>query len=60
MEPERKQSRHFTQKGIALIVVAGALVMLGVVTSEFTTDADIEYEAAKNAQNDMRAHFLAR
>ncbi len=60
MEHERKQSRHFTQKGIALIAVAGALAMLGVVTAEFTTDANLEYEAAKNVQNDMRAHFLAR
>jgi general secretion pathway protein K len=60
MEPERTYGRHFTQKGIALIVVAGALAMLGVITTEFTTDADVEYEAAKNAQNDMRAHFLAR
>ncbi len=60
MDSERKHSRHFTQRGIALIAVAGALAMLGVVTSEFTTDADVEYEAAKNVQNDMRAHFLAR
>jgi general secretion pathway protein K len=52
--------RHVTQRGVALIAVAGALAMLGALTTEFTTDADVEYEAAKNSQDEMRAHFLAR
>ena len=60
MSRKAKRKPLFSQRGIALIAVAGALAMLGVVTTEFTTDTDVDYEAAKNAQNDMRAHFLAR
>lgn len=56
----RAHDRRFSERGIALIAVAGALALLGVVTAEFTTDADVEYESARNVQDDMRAHFLAR
>ncbi len=49
-----------TQKGIATIVAMGIAVMLGAVVAEMTTDAEVEYSAAKNVEKDMKAHFLAR
>jgi general secretion pathway protein K len=49
-----------TERGIALVAVTTALTILGLVTQEFSTDATIDYEAAANARDDMRAHFLGR
>jgi general secretion pathway protein K len=57
---KRHRSGPITQRGIALISVSAFLAIVGIVTAEFSTDATIDYEAAANARDDMRAHFLAR
>lgn len=59
----RRSNRHrrwFTQRGVALIFVTMALALLATATAQFTTEATIDFEAAVNARDDMRAHFLAR
>jgi hypothetical protein len=48
------------QRAFALIAVAGALTLLGVVTLEFAYSTGVDYAAAANARDDMRAHFVAR
>jgi hypothetical protein len=48
------------QQGFALIAVVGALTLLGVVVLEFAYSTGIDYAAAANARDDMRAHFIAR
>ncbi|WP_428266096.1 hypothetical protein [Haliangium sp.] len=53
-------SRHFSQQGIALIAVIVALVLAGVVVTEFSTNTTVDAQAAMNMEADMQAHFLAR
>lgn len=56
----RGQRRYFTQQGVALIAVAVAMFILGVIVTEFSTNTNVDMFAAKNAEADMQAHFLAR
>jgi general secretion pathway protein K len=48
------------QGGFALVAVVGALTVLGVVVLEFAYSTGVDYAAAANARDDMRAHFVAR
>lgn len=45
---------------MALIAVAAALALIAAITTEFNYNTVIDAEAAKNARDEMRAHFLAR
>lgn len=56
----RKQGKHFTQRGIALIVVMVALMMGAIVTKELSTNVNVDAFGADNATEQMRADFLAR
>src|SRR5262245_57467255 len=48
------------QRGIALVAVLSAIAVIAVITTEFTSDTGIDLQAAANARDEMRAHFLAR
>ena len=37
-----------------------AIAIATVIVAEFTTDSEVDYIAATNARDEMRAHFLAR
>src|SRR5688500_10372109 len=52
--------RHFSQRGIALVAVLSAIAVIAIVTTEFTYNTGIDFAAAANARDEMRAHFLAR
>jgi general secretion pathway protein K len=56
----RDRGRHVTERGMALILVAFITGFLGIVTAEFAYNTDVDYGAAANARDDMRAHYLAR
>lgn len=56
----RRLGRHFTQRGIALIAVAVAMAVAGVIVTEFSTSTNVDMFAASNIEADMKAHFLAR
>ncbi len=58
--PTKRKGKHFTQKGMALIAVTAAIACLTIPTFEFMYSTNIDYDAAANARDDMRAHFLAR
>jgi general secretion pathway protein K len=51
---------RFTERGVALIAALAAVLLLGAVVTEFSAESYVSYEAARNAQDDMRAQFLAR
>jgi general secretion pathway protein K len=48
------------QKGIALIVVATTITILGAVVGDFSYNARVDLEAAANARDQLRAEYLAR
>jgi general secretion pathway protein K len=48
------------QRGIALIVVAVTVAVLGAVVGEFAYNARVDLEAAANARDQLRAEYLAR
>lgn len=48
------------ERGIALVVVSSALAIIMALTQDFSYDSTIDYAAAANARDEMRAHFLAR
>jgi len=55
-----QRGKRFSQRGVALIAVVGALSMTAIVTAEFSMDATVDYEAAVNVRDNMRADILAR
>ena len=60
MRTERERGGRFTERGIALMAVTTVLAIAAIVTVEFSYDTNVDYLAAANARDDMRAHFLAR
>src|SRR5436190_13731575 len=60
MRTDRKRSSRFSEKGMALIAVSAALSLIAVITTQFSYNTGIDYQSAKNARDEMRAHFLAR
>ena len=56
----RRTSRHFSQRGIALVAVLSAVAVIAIVTTEFSYNTGVDFAAAANARDEMRAHFLAR
>src|SRR3954452_21592497 len=48
------------QRGIALIVVAVTVAVLGAVVGDFAYNARVDLEAAANARDQLRAEYLAR
>ncbi len=48
------------QRGIAIIAVSVAVVFLTTISFEFSTNTNVDYVAAGNARDNIRAHFLAR
>ena len=52
--------RTETQRGMALIAVSAVLAVVGLVTEQFSYSTTLDYVAAANARDEMRAHFLAR
>jgi general secretion pathway protein K len=48
------------QRGAALLLVVTSLAILTVVSTEFTYDTRINYAAAVNQRDALRAHYLAR
>ncbi len=47
-------------KGIALVVVAVNIAVLGAVVSDFAYTSRVDLEAAANARDQLRAEYLAR
>ena len=60
MKPARKLGKHFTQRGVALIVVMVALMMAAIVTKQLSTNVNVDAFGSSNATEQMRADFLAR
>ncbi len=56
----KKGRRTKEHGGVALVAVLVALLLISVVVTEFSTSTNIDYFAANNARDDMRAHFLSR
>ena len=48
------------QRGVALIIVAVTLAILGAIVSDFAYNARVDLEAAANARDQLRAEYLAR
>ncbi len=48
------------QKGIALVVVAVTIAVIGAVVSDFSYNARVDLEAAANGRDQLRAEYLAR
>jgi len=57
---ERKLSKQFSERGIALLVVSVSLSIIMLLTAEFGTNTTIDYYTATNARDNVRAEFLAR
>lgn len=55
-----RRAPYFTQKGVALIAVIVATAIAGVFVAEFSTSTNVDMAAARNAEADMKSHFLAR
>ncbi len=55
----RRQGRG-KQRGIALPMVIGAIVVLSVVLAEFQTDVSAEVSAATSARDAVQAEYMAR
>jgi len=56
----RIKSKYFTQKGVALLAASVAIAITSVMVTEFSTNTTIDFYAAANARDSMKAHFLAR
>ncbi|MBI4509991.1 MAG: general secretion pathway protein GspK [Deltaproteobacteria bacterium] len=55
----RKKDRCFTQRGVALVAVSAIIAIGAAVTADFSYHTNVDFTAAANARDDMRAHFLA-
>lgn len=47
------------QRGVALLLVLGAISMLTIAVVEFSSDTDIQFELAMNERDRLRAEYLA-
>ena len=56
----REKKEHFSERGIAIIAVSVAIVMIATMSVEFGTNTNIDSIAAANARDNVRTHFLAR
>ncbi len=56
----RTSSKYFTQKGVALLAASVAIAITSVMVTEFSTNTTVDFYAAANARDSMKAHFLAR
>ena len=56
-KPKRADNR---QRGVALIAASVAMAIVSAVVVEFATNTNVDIYAAKSAELDMKAHFLAR
>lgn len=57
---KRSQRESNRQRGVALIAASVAVAIVGAVVVEFATNTNVDLYAAKSAELDMKAHFLAR
>lgn len=57
---KNRLGRHFSQEGVALLAVAVATSLTGVLVAEFSTNTNVDMSASYNAADDMKLHFLAR
>ncbi len=58
-EPAEKRET-FSERGIAVIAVSVAIVMIATMSVEFGTNTNLDAIAAANARDNVRTHFLAR
>ena len=56
----RRRRRYSTEQGVALLAVAVATGLTGVMVAEFSTKTNVDMVASYNAKDDMKLHFLAR
>lgn len=56
----RKKPKYFSQQGVALLAAAMAIAITGILVKEFSTNTTVDWFAAVNARDNMRAEFLAR
>jgi general secretion pathway protein K len=56
----KRKRRYFSQQGVALIAVSVATAIVGIFVTEFSTNTNVDMAAARNAEADMKTHFLAR
>lgn len=52
-------NRILNNRGVALLLVLGAISMLTIAVVEFSTDTDIQMELAMNERDRLRAEYLA-
>lgn len=52
-------NRILNNRGVALLLVLGAISMLTIAVVEFVTDTDIQMELAMNERDRLRAEYLA-
>jgi type II secretory pathway component PulK len=60
MRRTRRKGRHFSQRGVALLAAVMAIAVTSVMVKEFATNTTIDFIAATNARESMKAHFHAR
>ncbi len=56
----RTRNKHFTQRGVALLAATVFISVTAVLVTEFSTNTTVDYQAAANSRDSMRAQFLAR
>jgi len=56
----RPKQAPFSERGVAVIAVSVAIVMIATMSVEFGTNTNIDTIAAANARDNVRTHFLAR
>ena len=57
---QKRRGKYFSQQGVALLAVAVATGLTGVLVAEFSTNTNVDMFASYNARDDMKLHFLAR
>jgi type II secretory pathway component PulK len=60
MRRTRRKGRYFSQRGVALLAAVMAIAVTSVMVKEFATNTTIDFIAATNARESMKAHFHAR
>ncbi len=48
------------EEGVALLTVIVMVAVIGAATAEFSYNSKVDFTAAINARDDLRAHYLAR
>lgn len=56
----RKKGKYVSQQGVALLAAAMAIAITGVLVKEFSTNTTVDWFAAVNTRDNMRAELLAR